>query len=262
VRDLSDAVDSLLTKDRLERIRAQRYAEISAFTAKLKQARETALRGRFDRSPMSWERVGYELEQALDKNAVIVPELGSQYYKVLRQLNFGPGNKRKIGRTAGSALGWGMGAALGVNLAMPDRQVVALHGDGGILFGQTETFWSVARYEAPMLIVIMNNHTYNESRARNMNSGGLFLDLGRDYNGYLGNPDVDFSRIAEAYSLKGEKVRTAGELAPALQRAVRTMRDGKAVVLDVEIATDGPEMTQETWYQKHSIADIRKRGTA
>jgi thiamine pyrophosphate-dependent acetolactate synthase large subunit-like protein len=262
IRDLSGALDSLLTKDRIERIRAARFAEISAFTAKLKQAREMALRARFDRSPLTWERVGYELDRALDRDAVIVPELGSQYYKVLRQLTFGGGNKKKIGRTSGSALGWGVGAALGVNLALPDRQVVSLQGDGGFLFGQSETLWSIARYESPMLIVIMNNHVYNESRDRNLNNGGLFLELGRDYNGYLGNPDVDFTKLAEAYSLKGEKVRNAGELAPALQRALRTMRDGKAVVLDIEIAPDGPHLTQDTWYQRHSIADIRKKRNA
>lgn len=110
-----------------------------------------------------------------------------------------------------------------------------------------------------MLIVIMNNHVYNESRDRNLNNGGLFLELGRDYNGYLGSPDVDFTKIAEAYSLKGEKVRNAGELVPALQRSLRTMRDGKAVVLDIEIAPDGPHLSQDTWYQRHSIADIRRK---
>lgn len=259
IRDLSDALDGLLTTDRIARIRAKRSAEISAFTARLKQSRELALRARFDRSPLSWERVGYELEKALDKDAVVVPELGSQYYKVLRQLTFGGANKKKIGRTTGSALGWGVAAAFGVNLALPERQIVSLQGDGGFLFGQSETLWSIARYEAPMLIVIMNNRVYNESRDRNLNNGGFFLELGKDYNGYLGDPDVDYTKIAEAYSLKGEKVRNASDLAPALQRAVRTMRDGKAVVLDINIAPDGPHLSQDTWYQRHSIAEIRKK---
>jgi thiamine pyrophosphate-dependent acetolactate synthase large subunit-like protein len=203
--------------------------------------------------------VGYELERALDRDAVVVPELGSQYYKVLSQLTFGGANKRKIGRTIGSALGWGVAAALGVNLALPERQVVSLQGDGGFLFGQSETLWSIARYEAPMLIVIMNNRVYNESRDRNLNNSRFFLELGRDYNGYLGDPDVDYAKIAEAYSLKSEKVRSAGDLAPALQRAVRTMRDGKAVVLDIDIAPDGPRLSQERWYQRHSIAEIRRQ---
>ena len=70
-----------------------------------------------------------------------------------------------------------------------------------------------------MLLVMMNNHLYNETRARNMNGGGRLFEAGRDYNGYLGDPNVDFAKIAEAYGLRGEKVRTAGELVPALERA-------------------------------------------
>jgi thiamine pyrophosphate-dependent acetolactate synthase large subunit-like protein len=259
IADLSDAVDGMLTKDRLAKIRSSRLAEISALTSTLKQSREVALRARFDNSPLIWERVGYELEKALDKDAVIVPELGTEYYKLLRPLTLGGANKQKIGRTKGDALGWGVAAAFGVNVALPERQVVAVQGDGGFLFNQSEVLWSIARYEAPLLIVIMNNYLYNESRDRNMLNGGLLYDLGKDFNGYLGDPNVEFTKIAEAYGLKGEKVKSASELAPALQRSLKSMRDGKAVVLDIDIAPDGPALSQGTWYQRYSIAEIRKK---
>ncbi len=259
IRDLSDALDGMLTKDRMARIRSSRLAEVSALTSSLKQSREMALRAHFDSSPVTWERVGYELEKVLDKDAVIVPEVGTQYYKIYRQLKLGGPNKQRIGRTKGDALGWGLAAAFGVNLALPDRQVVALQGDGGFLFNQSEALWSIARYEAPMLIVIMNNHSYNESRARNMLNGGTFYEAGKDFNGYLGDPNVEYTKIAEAYGLKGEKVKNAGDLAPALQRCLRSMRDGRAVVLDIDVAIDGAPLSQGTWYQRHSIAEIRKK---
>ena len=259
IRDLSEAVDAIASRDRIARIRSARLARVSALTSGLKQSREIALRGNFDNSPITWERVGFELEKALDKDAVIVPELGTQYYKIYRQLKLGGTNKERIGRTKGDALGWGLAAAFGVNLALPDRQVVALQGDGGFLFNQSEALWSIARYEAPMLIVIMNNHSYNESRARNMLNGGTFYEAGKDFNGYLGDPNVEYTRIAEAYGLKGEKVTRAADLAPALQRCLRRMRDGKAVVLDVDVAIDGAPLSQPTWYQRHSIAEIRRK---
>lgn len=263
INDLSNAVDGMLTKERISKIRASRLAEISAFTNQLKQSREIPLRARFDDSPLTWERVGYELERELDADAVIVPELGTEYYKLLRQLELGGANKQKFGRTKGDALGWGLAAAFGVNLALPDRQVVAIQGDGGFLFGQSETLWSIARYEAPMLIVIMNNHLYNESRDRNMLNGGPLYEVGKDFNGYLGDPNVEFTKIAEAYGLKGEKVKVASELPGALQRCTKMMRDGKAVVLDIDIAPDGPSLSQPTWYQRYSLADVRKkRGNA
>ena len=168
--DLADAVDGLLTKDRMERIRRERLATVSAYTQQRRETREIALRAVFDEVPISWERVGYELEQALDTNAVVVPEVGAQDQKLYQHLNFGPENKLRFGRTTGSQLGWGLGAAFGVQLGFPTRQVVSILGDGGILFGQTETVWSISRYEAPLLIVVMNNHGYNETRVRNLSA--------------------------------------------------------------------------------------------
>jgi thiamine pyrophosphate-dependent acetolactate synthase large subunit-like protein len=259
IQDLSDAIDGMLTKDRLARIREKRFAEISAFTSGLRQSRELSLKHSFNNSPLSMERLGYELEKVLDKDAVIVPEIGTQYVKLLGQLKLGGQNKTRIGRTKGSALGWGVAAAFGVNLGFPDRQVVAFQGDGGFLFNQSEAFWSIARYEAPMLIVVINNLSYNESRGRNNNPGGLFYELGRDFNGFLGDPYVQYGKIAEAYGLRGEKVTTSSELPDALQRCLRHMRDGKAVVLDVAIEQDGIQMSNGTWYQKHSLAEIRKK---
>jgi benzoylformate decarboxylase len=258
VADLSAAVDSLLTTDRAEKIRTARFKEVTAFTGAIRQAQQAALKGRFDQTPITWERLGYELEAALDKDAVVVPELGSQEFKLLAHLKFGPDNKLRIGRTAGGQLGWGVGAALGVQLGLPNRQVVALQGDGGIMFGQTETFWSLARYSAPVLVVVLNNRSYNETRNRNLGYGGAQYQAKKDMTSYLGNPDIDFTKIASAYGIGGEVVKSPGELAPALQRSIRQMRDGKPVVLDVQIARDGV-LSDSTWYSQLSIAELGGR---
>lgn len=259
IGDLSDALDGMLTKDRMTKIRSQRLAEVSNFTSQMKKSRELALRGRFDMSPLSWERVGFELQKALDQDAVIVTEVGTEGGpRILGQLTFGRGNKLRIGRTTGFALGWGVGASLGVSVALPDRQVVALQGDGSFLFGQSETLWSIARYEAPLLLVIMNNRGYNATRIRAVSNGGILVKAGVDFTSYLGSPDVDFTKIAEAYGLRGEKVRTPDELAPALQRALRSMQDGKAVLMDIDVAREG-YLSESTWYPRYSIAESRKK---
>ena len=153
----------------------------------------------------------------------------------------------------------GVGTAFGVQLGLPDRQVVALQGDGGILFGQTETFWSISRYSAPLLVVILNNHSYNETRNRNLRHGGSQYQEQKDMTSYLGSPDVDFTKIAAAYGIQGEKVANPGDLAPALQRAIRQMREGKPFVLDVEMARNGI-LQENTWYPRLSIAEMRRKG--
>ena len=57
-------------------------------------------------------------------------------------------------------------------------------------------------------------------------------------------------------------MKTSDELAPAIQRALRSMRDGKAVLLDIDVEADGPPLSDGTWYQRHSIADIQRKARA
>ena len=93
-------------------------------------------------SPVPWQRLVVELNDLLDKDAVIVEELGTEA-KVLNFFDFADDAKLKIGRTEGRSLGWGTGAAAGVQLALPNRQVVNFQGDGGFLFGQTDSLWTL-----------------------------------------------------------------------------------------------------------------------
>jgi thiamine pyrophosphate-dependent acetolactate synthase large subunit-like protein len=258
LQDISAALDGMLTRQRMARIRQERLAQVSSYVQEVRKSRHLALRANFDKAPLSWERVGYELDRALDKNAVVVPELGSEGPKLLSQLTCGGDHKLRLGRTLGQALGWGLAAALGVNLAFPGRQVAALLGDGGFMFGQSETLWSVARYQAPMLIVIMNNHSYNETRNRNLGFGGDQFFEHKDLTSYLGSPDVDYVKVAEAYGLAGEHVKQPSELAPALQRALGKMRDGQAVLLDIETARDGIA-SDSTYYPHYSIWEHGRR---
>ena len=259
ISDLSDALDGVLTKDRMKRIRTERLEAIGSYKKQLQKSREIALRANFDNAPIAWERVGYELENALDANAVIVPEIGSQNAKLFNHMKLGEGAKRRIGRTTGSALGWGLGAALGVQMALPDQQVISIVGDGGMLFGQTETLWSISRYDAPVLVVVMNNHCYNETRNRNLSaSAGRQFQTGRELTSYLGDPDVDFAKIAEAYSIKGEKVHDPKDLGPALKRAVKTMNGGRPYMLDLEVARDGI-FAESTWHSGFSVAELGDR---
>jgi benzoylformate decarboxylase len=258
VRDLTEAVRSRLTPARLEQLRSPRFDETRSFTEKMRQARAMALKARWDAPQLSWERVAAELNEVLEQDAVIVPELGSANPTALNQLVFAKGHKTRIGRTTGSGLGWGVGAALGVKLGVPDRQVVALQGDGGIMYGQLETLWTAARYEIPILILVFNNRSYNETRNRILGSGGKQGQAKKDMTSYLGDPDVDFAAVARAFQIHSEKVEQPGQLRPALERAVRSVREGRACLLDVLVGRTG-WAADSTWYPKYSVAASRSR---
>ena len=160
--------------------------------------------------------------------------------------------------TTGSALGWGVGAAIGVKLAQPDRQVVALQGDGGFMFAQAESLWTMARYEVPVIVVIFNNRSYNGPRNKILKAGGKAAQVGKDMICYLGDPDVDFAKVAAGFGVKGE-VRVAPEqVGPAIRRAIESTREGKPYLIDAVVGRTGLA-ADSTWHPKYSVASVRSR---
>jgi thiamine pyrophosphate-dependent acetolactate synthase large subunit-like protein len=253
---LLEAVKSMVTPQELAKRTEQRRTECAAYTQKLRETRFAAAR-RASGGPIPWQRMMVEFADLLDKDAVIVDEVGTEA-KILSYFNFSPDGMTKIGRTEGRALGWGVGASVGVKLAMPDRQVVSFQGDGGFLFGQTDSLWTMSRYDIPVLTVILDNRSYEETRWNIMGDLGPAGRANRDYVSYLGDPDVKFYKLAEAHGFKGELVEHSDQLRPAIQRAIKALRDGRPYLLDVREATFGIG-ADVTWYQKFSLADIRNR---
>ena len=258
------AVDGLMTKTRREAIRAPRIEAMKSYTDKARVIRASMARERWNDRPISWDRVGAELDRLLDPDAIVVPELaeitwlGSAENAALAQITFAPDGRMKIGRTMGSALGWGVGAAIGVKLGQPNRQVVALQGDGGFMFGQAETLWTMARYEVPVVVIVLNNRCYNGPRNKILRQPGRQTETGKDMTCWLGNPDVDFAAVAKGFGVRAETVHEPGDVGPAIQRAIDATRDGKPYLLDVLVARTGLG-AESSWYPEYSLAARRER---
>jgi thiamine pyrophosphate-dependent acetolactate synthase large subunit-like protein len=73
---------------------------------------------------------------------------------------------------------------------------------------------------------------------------------------YLGDPDVDFAKIAAAFGIAGEVVTAPDQIAPALQRAIARTRDGRPYLIDAVVARTGVA-AGSTWYPKYSVAAAR-----
>ena len=98
----------------------------------------------------------------------------------------------------------------------------------------------------------VRHHAEQADRGKNQREKKL------DMISHLGNPDVNFAKIAEAYDIKGEVVADPNDLKPALQRAVNATRDGKPYLLDVLVAQAG-QGANMNWYPKVSIAEMRSK---
>ena len=120
-------------------------------------------------------------------------------------------------------LGYAFPTALGAKIAHPDRQVVALCGDGGFMFSPQE-FSTAMRYGINVVAIVFNNNAFGASRwdqIHRFDERFIATDLH--------NPD--FVRLAEAFGAVGMRCHPAG-LAAALEAAL----DANApVLLEVEV---------------------------
>lgn len=240
-RALIDAISGMTTAGRREKLRTGRLEKAGARMAAGLERQRRRVEHSWDSSPVYAERLCHELDRLLDPDACVVVETGDRSPQAW--MNFGPNRKTLIGPTTGFALGWGVGASLGVKIARPDRQVVALLGDGAFLFGQIESLWTASRYDIPVTIVVFNNKSYDAERGRiHFASRVARADNSkwRDMSSYLGDPDTRYVSFAQGFDIEGRAVSSPGGIQPALERAFAANRAGRPFLVDVSIAQRGP----------------------
>jgi len=164
------------------------------------------------------------VNQVLDDNTILVNEYPTVLEEmVIRQ----PG--RYFGNPSAGGLGWGMGAALGAKLAAQDKTVICAVGDGAYMFGNpTATHYVSEAMRLPVLFVIANNArwaavhrstlaTYPKGHASETKQPP-FATL---------EPSPRFEHVAQASGGYGERVTEPAKLLPALERALKAVKEEK-----------------------------------
>lgn len=168
-----------------------------------------------------------EIYKATKGDAIICTEVGqhqmwaAQYYKYSKPRTF---------LTSGGlgTMGYGLGAAMGAKLAMPEKTVINIAGDGCFRMNMNELA-TAARYNIPIVEVVINNHVLGMVRQWQA------LFYGGRYSATVLNDQADFVKVAEALGCKGIRVTKKEEVAPALQEAFAY---GGPVLLDCQIDCD------------------------
>ncbi|MBI4551770.1 MAG: thiamine pyrophosphate-binding protein, partial [Candidatus Latescibacteria bacterium] len=256
--DLLDAVRSLATPDRFARIRAARYDALTAEVAGYRRQAEAQVQRCCGRHPMHPDEVAMLVEQRLDPEAITVHENfshdASSVSGVL--LRYGSGAKMRVANS-GSSLGWGVGAAIGAKLGQPNRQVVLHIGDGATMFSAAG-FWTMARYEVPVLTLIWNNLNYQTVRQNFAAYRGNMAQTGHYAGMYLGDPAIDFVQLARSQGVEGERATTPDDLRAALERGIAVTQEGAPYLVEVLVSPTGPG-AESTWHQAFSLARCRQR---
>jgi acetolactate synthase I/II/III large subunit len=229
INAITQAVSGLVSsEDRAQYAdRAQRWSEASRARREKIDSEARALASSKMIDPR-W--VSYQIAQLLDDNSLVIDDTTHDrifpYLRIAR-----PGS---YFHNPGSAGGWAPGAAVGAKLAAPDRDVIAVTGDGFYIYAAASSaLWAGVRHNAPYLTVVFQNRSYTTGTVAVANAypDGYAQRSGLD-GGYL-EPAIDFAKEAESAGTYGENVREPGEVAPALRRGLARVRDGQPAVISV-----------------------------
>ncbi|MGA2415901.1 MAG: benzoylformate decarboxylase [Candidatus Sulfotelmatobacter sp.] len=114
-------------------------------------------------------------------------------------------------------LGFGLPAAVGLQLAHPERRVVCPVGDGSVQYS-IQALWTAVQENAPVIFIVLHNGDYSA-----LKSFCDFTRVGRDVPG-MDLPAIDIVKIAGGYGMASSRVERCEELAPVLREAFSSKR--------------------------------------
>jgi benzoylformate decarboxylase len=164
--------------------------------------------------PLNSSTVHSALAEVLPEDAVVVLESPASTLALRNQLRLSrPGSYYF---SAGGGLGFGLAAAVGVQLAEPDRPVVCVLGEGSAQYAVT-AFWTAAAYEVPVTFLVLNNGEYAILKwfaEVEQVQGAPGLDL----------PRLDVAAVASGYGVASRRAEGRDEVREALSGALSSSR--------------------------------------
>ena len=229
LRELLTAVSEKMTGDDRAGAR-ERVSSISDANRRRREVIWERAQSGGNAQPMSSSSLMLGLKEAIPPDTVIV-DGGITSSMVLRDLlDFGDAESYLAVRDNDGSLGDALPMAMGVKLALPDRPVVGVVGDGNAMYS-IQGLWTAAHHQIPVVWVICNNATY---RILKLNSMRVLGPEAREklHSVDLGGPVLNFAKIAESLGIDGVQVTRGDEVRPAIERALAL---GKPALVDAVI---------------------------
>ena len=182
---------------------------------------------RSDEVPLRPERVISELGRRLDERAVVTMDAGANRLYMTHYFQCrGAGTVYQPSSIGG--MGYALPAAMAAKLTAPERDCVAVCGDGGFAMTMNALF-TAAQYRIPVVTVVLNNSVLGWVKDGQRRRGNRFIasELGRN----------DYAKIAQSMGCVGVRVESVKELVGELDR-VKGAKD--PIVLDVVTTENAP----------------------
>ncbi|MFF1569666.1 thiamine pyrophosphate-binding protein [Streptomyces sp. NPDC058293] len=211
---------------------------IAASRAELFQAADE--NGASDNFPLRPQRILADLRASLPADAILVTDVGWNKNGVAQSYDLPP-QGRFITPGGASTMGFGPAAAVGVQMAQPQRTVVALIGDGG-MSAQLPAVPMAVEQGLPVIFAVMNNRAHGTiSDLQRSNYGRGY---GCDFTGPDGRPySPDFAAYGRSCGADGYEVASAEDLAKVIATAVERRRPA---VIDIPMVNE-PVPTPGHW---------------
>ena len=221
------ALDAALGRTPDEGMRERRRKPLVEKAAELRTARLAAA-GEGRRQPMTPGWISRCIDEAKDPGTVLVSELAADPSVMTFTEPM-----TCLGHSLAGGLGWGLPAALGVQMADPGRLVIAAVGDGCYTFANPVACHQYAEAQGlPVLTIVFNNGVWNAVRkaTRAVYPDGHAARANQMPLSSL-EPSPDYEAIVRASRGHGERVEDPDELPGALNRAIHIIRTERRQVL-------------------------------
>jgi benzoylformate decarboxylase len=207
-------------------------ARLKAITETIKKDREAfrakarAMAGKTPVQPLALlEAIG----AILPKDAIVIEEVLSSSPGARMLIN--SNDEQSFYGLRGGGIGWGLPAAIGAKVALPDRPVVALIGDGSAMY-TIQGLWTAAHYRLPVIWVIFNNTSYRILKQRLVMLRGLAEQADKFVGMELTDPPIDFIGLARSLGIEGERAKTVKDATDLIGKA---LKDGTPMLIDVDM---------------------------
>ncbi len=168
----------------------------------------------------------YCLVEAMPKDGILVNE-GITSARLANTL-FAFRDRYAMHGNAAGGIGWALPAAIGVQMAQPNRPVTCLSGDGSAMYS-VQALWTAANQKLPITYVICNNGGYRIIKQRLKAFHGNDHYIGMDFQ----DPELDWVGLARSMGMNAVRVTEPNELADVLKTAYR--RANGPMLIDVVV---------------------------
>jgi len=197
-----------------ERLAAAKAATLAEREALKARARELA-----KQTPVQPLSLLNAIGETLPKDAVVIDETissGAGIRSLIRS-----DDPQSFYGLRGGGIGWGLPAALGVKLALPQRPVVALVGDGSAMY-TCQALWTAAHDRIAAVFVIFNNSSYRILKQRLVAQRGLAAQVDRFVGMELIDPAIDYVGLARSLGVAAERATSVHDVTDLVTKGLKS----------------------------------------